>query len=208
MKTIDLGGLSLPVLGQGSWYMGDDPALEPSETAALRLGLEKGLTLVDTAEMYGSGRAESLIGRALEGIPRESYLLCSKVYPHNAGRAQIFKSCDASLKRLKTDFLDLYLLHWRGSIPLEETIECMEELARRGKIRRWGVSNFDLDDMQELLSIPGGERCAANQILYHLGSRGVEYDLLPYLRKNGIAAMAYCPLAQAGSLRRGLVLNP
>ncbi|MDR2513719.1 MAG: aldo/keto reductase [Christensenellaceae bacterium] len=208
MKTLDLGCLSLPVLGQGGWYMGDDPALESSEGSALRLGLEKGLSLIDTAEMYGSGRSESLIGRALEGIPRESYLLCSKVYPHNAGHAQIFKSCEASLRRLKTEFLDLYLLHWRGSVPLEETIECMEELVLRDRIRRWGVSNLDLGDMRELLSLPGGERCAVNQILYHLGSRGAEYDLLPYLRQNHIAAMAYCPLAQAGSLRRGLVLNP
>ncbi|MPM82762.1 2,5-diketo-D-gluconic acid reductase B [bioreactor metagenome] len=129
----------------------------------------------------------------------------SKVFPHNAGKDNIFKSCDASLSRMGTDYLDLYLLHWRGSVPLRETVACMEELVARGKIRHWGVSNFDLDDMRELWSIPKGDACVTNQVLYHLGSRGVEFDLLPWMQQRDVPLMAYCPLAQAGALRRGLL---
>jgi len=202
VRKVNANGLEIPALGQGGWHIGDDPSKAGDERAALRRGLELGLTLIDTAEMYGDGRSERLIGGALEGVPRGSYALVSKVYPHNAGRPQIFKSCDASLSRLKTDYLDLYLLHWRGAVPLEETVACMEELARSGKIRRWGVSNFDVADMEDLLKAPGGGNCAVDQVLYHLGSRGVEFDLLPWLEAHGMAAMAYCPLAQAGALRR------
>jgi diketogulonate reductase-like aldo/keto reductase len=194
--------MQMPVLGQGGWRIGDEPQKAASEMAALRRGLELGMNLIDTAEMYGDGDSELLIGEALRGIPRKAYLLVSKVYPHNAGRPNIFKSCEASLKRLATDYLDLYLLHWRGSTPLSETVECMERLVRSGKIRRWGVSNFDVDDMEELWSIPNGSNCAANQVLYHIGSRGIEYDLIPWLAKRGVAVMAYCPLAQAGTLTR------
>jgi diketogulonate reductase-like aldo/keto reductase len=181
-RTVNANGLTLPAMGQGGWRLGDDPQRAANEIAALRRGVELGLALVDTAEMYGDGRSELLIGEALRGVPRESYRLVSKVYPHNAGRSNIFKSCDASLKRLQTDHLDLYLLHWRGAVPLRETVECMEELKRAGKILRWGVSNFDAPDMEELWNTPGGGNCAADQVLYHLGSRGIEYDLLPWLR--------------------------
>jgi diketogulonate reductase-like aldo/keto reductase len=201
VRTISANGLCLPVLGQGGWHLGDDPKTAQSERAALRLGLELGLNLIDTAEMYGEGNSERLIGDAIRGR-RQDCLLVSKVYPHNAGRPNIFASCDASLRRLQTDYLDLYLLHWRGSVPLAETVECMEALVQAGKIRRWGVSNFDVPDMEELWRIPNGQNCAVDQVLYHLGSRGIEFDLMPWLRARQVAVMAYCPLAQAGSLRR------
>jgi len=150
-----------------------------------------GMTLIDTAEMYGNGNSERLIAQALRGIARDRYQLVSKVLPQNAGKARIFESCAASLKRLNTDYLDLYLLHWRGSVPLSETVDCMETLVRQGKIRRWGVSNFDTDDMRELFYVPNGQNCAVNQVLYHLASRGIEYDLIPWLKEHGVAVMAY-----------------
>lgn len=200
-------GALVPVLGQGTWNMGENPADQTEEIEALRLGVELGLNLIDTAEMYGEGRSESMIGEAIRGI-RDRVFLVSKVYPHNAGRGSIAQSCEASLKRLGTDYLDLYLLHWRGGIPLEETVEGMEKLVREGKIARWGVSNFDTADMKELYSIAGGTSCATNQVLYHLGSRGVETDLLPWHRSKLMPVMAYSPLAQAGVLRKGMVNSP
>lgn len=201
MKTIFANGLQIPVLGQGSWYIGDSPQKAHSEIATLRRGIELGMNLIDTAEMYGSGKSETFIGNALKDTPRDKYLLVSKVYPHNAGKPNIFRSCDESLKRLRTDYLDLYLLHWRGSVPLAETVECMERLVKAGKIKRWGVSNFDVSDMEELWSVPSGNNCAVDQVLYHVGSRGIEYDLIPWLNTHGLAVMAYCPLAQGGRLR-------
>lgn len=198
-------GTAVPRLGQGGWYLGDDPGLQEREISALQQGIALGLKLVDTAEMYGSGRSETLIGKAIKSVDRASLFLVSKVYPHNAGRPDIFESCAQSLKRLGTEYLDLYLLHWRGGVPLAQTVDCMQELIAQGKIRRWGVSNFDLDDMQELWNVPGGDTCAVNQVLYHLGSRGIEYDLLPWMQRQGVPAMAYCPLAQAGTLRRELL---
>jgi len=200
-------GTSVPALGQGTWYMGDDKSCEQEEIATLRRGVELGMTLIDTAEMYGSGRSETLVGKAIKEI-REQVFLVSKVYPHNAGGSSLVSSCEASLKRLGTDCLDLYLLHWRGQIPYQETVRGMEDLIRSGKIKRWGVSNLDPDDMQELLMVKGGSNCAVNQVLYHLGSRGIEYDLLPWQRRQGIPVMAYCPLAQAGQLQRNLVKHP
>ena len=202
IRTVSANGLLLPALGQGGWRIGDDARNAHNEIAAIRRGVELGVSLIDTAEMYGEGKSEILIGHALAGIDRSSYTLVSKVYPHNAGRPNIFKSCNASLGRLKTDYIDLYLLHWRGDIPLCETVGCMEELVRSGKIKRWGVSNFDTPDMEELWDIPAGRNCAANQVLYNLGSRGIEYDLIPWIRERGLAVMAYCPLAQAGRLKR------
>lgn len=163
------------------------------------------MCLIDTAEMYGNGRSERLIGEAIKGYNRDHLFLVSKVLPQNAGHRHIFRSVEMTLKNLKTDYLDLYLLHWRGSIPLEETVSCMEQLVKDGKIRSWGVSNFDTDDMEELFSIPSGRNCVVNQVLYHLGSRGVEYDLLPWLTEHKIPLMAYCPLAQAGDLRGELL---
>jgi diketogulonate reductase-like aldo/keto reductase len=188
-------GILMPRLGQGTWYMGEDPKKRDVEVASLMLGIELGMTLIDTAEMYGEGLSEELIGEALEEQNREELFIVSKVYPFNAGRKNIFNSCKKSLERLGTDYLDMYLLHWRGSVPLSETVACMEELKKEGLIRNWGVSNFDTDDMEELLSVPSGENCRVNQVLYNLGSRGIEYDLLPLMRSNGMATMAYCPMA-------------
>ncbi|MEG1849471.1 MAG: aldo/keto reductase, partial [Oscillospiraceae bacterium] len=165
------------------------------------------MTLLDTAEMYGEGRSEALIGRAISGLDRERLTLVSKVYPHNAGRDRIFGCCEQSLRRLGVDRLELYLLHWRGSVPLAETVECMEELRARGRIAAWGVSNFDVEDLQALWDA-GGTACAVNQLLYHLGSRGIEVELLPWMERHGVALMAYCPLAQGGRLRRGLLEHP
>ncbi|ULO06159.1 aldo/keto reductase [Paenibacillus sp. 19GGS1-52] len=197
-------GASVPRIGQGTWFMGDSEAHREEEIAALRLGVELGLDLIDTAEMYGDGRSEELVGEALEGI-REKVFLVSKVYPYHAGNEHLARSCEESLSRLKTDHLDLYLLHWRGNIPLEETVEGMEKLVAAGKIARWGVSNLDMGDMKELLHIAEGTHCVTNQVLYHLGSRGIEHELLPWLRGHKIPVMAYSPLAQAGSLRKGLL---
>ena len=201
------GGGQIPALGQGTWHMGDDRSREAEEIESIRTGVELGMTLLDTAEMYGEGAAERMLGRAIEPFAREDLFITSKVYPWNAGKENIFASCENSLKRLGTDYLDLYLLHWPGSVPLDETVECMEELARQGKIRRWGVSNFDTDDMERLWKVPDGNKCAVNQVLYHLGSRGVEYDLLPWLREHGVPLMAYCPVAQGGALKRRLLSN-
>ncbi|HSP47480.1 MAG TPA: aldo/keto reductase [Clostridiaceae bacterium] len=201
-------GTPMPRLGQGTWYMGEDKKERDREIEAIRTGIENGMTLIDTAEMYGEGRSEELVGEAIRGLDRESLFIVSKVYPYNAGRPEIFRSCEASLKRLGTDYLDLYLLHWRGSVPLEETVECMNELVAEGKIRNWGVSNFDADDMEELLSIPGGENCRVNQVLYHLGSRGIEYDLLPMMADEGIAVMAYSPMAHSERSRNRLTSHP
>lgn len=199
---------SIPRLGQGTWRIGESPATRQTELEALRTGIRCGMTLLDTAEMYGSGRCESLIGEAIRGFPRDTLYIVSKVYPYNAGGRWLAESCDASLARLGIDTLDLYLLHWRGAVPLAETVEGMEALVKAGKIRRWGVSNFDTEDMKSLFQVPNGSRCAVNQVLYHLGSRGIEYDLLPWLAAHNVTPMAYCPLAQAGTLRRGLVDHP
>lgn len=206
-RTVTLSdGTVLPALGQGTWMIGDNPNKRKEEIETLRTGIELGMYVIDTAEMYGSGRSESLVGEAIADI-RDEVFLVSKVYPHNAGLDRIAVSCEASLRRLGTDRLDLYLLHWRGSIPLEETIEGMERLVEQGKILRWGVSNFDTADMEELVSLTRGTHCVTNQVLYHLGSRGIEFDLLPWQRNMRMPIMAYCPLAQAGSLRRELVTH-
>ena len=201
-------GQSVGPIGQGTWYLGEDPSLFPEEYKALRTGVEAGMNLIDTAEMYGDGAAEELVGFSIQGMDRSKLFLVSKVYPFNAGQRHIFTSCEDSLRRMKTDYLDLYLLHWRGSIPLRETVECMEELKAKGRIREWGVSNLDTADMQELFAQPDGTHCAAEQVLYNVSSRGIEYDLLPLMQQHQIPVMAYCPLAQAGQLRRGLMRHP
>lgn len=205
MEFMTQSGQAVGPIGQGTWYLGEKPECFPQEYAALRAGIEAGMNLIDTAEMYGDGAAEMLVGNAIQGLDRSKLFLVSKVYPFNAGRRNIFASCEDSLRRMKTDYLDLYLLHWRGSIPLRETIECMEELKAKGQIRAWGVSNFDTSDMQELFEQPDGRHCAANQVLYNVSSRGIEYDLLPLMQERSIPVMAYCPLAQAGRLHRGLM---
>lgn len=201
-------GGSIPALGLGTWFLGEGRRSLAEEEAALLAGIDAGIRLIGTAEMYGSGQAEALIGRVLKQRRRDDLFLVSKVYPHNAGHQHIFLSCEDSLRRMGTDHLDLYLLHWRGSIPLQETIGCMEDLIRQGKILRWGVSNFDTRDMQELFSCYDGDHCAVNQVLYHLGSRGIEYDLFPWQAGHHVVTMAYCPLAQGGSLRRQLLTHP
>jgi diketogulonate reductase-like aldo/keto reductase len=192
------GGERVPALGQGTWHMGENRRRAAEEAAAVRLGIELGMTLIDTAEMYGSGGAEEMVAQAAEGL-RDDLFIVSKVYPHNASRAGVVAACERSLERLRTDRIDLYLLHWRGSIPLTETLEGFERLMRDGKIRHYGVSNFDRADMAEWMALKGGENVAADQVLYNLSHRGPEWDLLPWCRERGIAIMAYTPLGQ-GSL--------
>ena len=195
MKTVTLpDGTSVPALGQGTWMMAERRDRRTDEIAALRRGVELGMTLIDTAEMYGEGAAEELVGEALADC-RDQVFLVSKAYPQNASRARLQRSCEASLRRLKTDRLDLYLLHWRGSVPLAETVEAMEALVEQGKILRWGVSNLDVDDMEELVAA-GGERCATDQVLFNLSRRGPEHDLLPWLRARRMPLMAYSPVEQ------------
>ena len=199
------GEIALPAIGQGTWYMGENDRQRQKEVDALRAGIEAGLTLIDTAEMYADGGAEEVVGEALRGGLRDKVYLVSKVYPWNAGGKKAIAACEASLRRLNTDYLDLYLLHWRGNYSLAETVEVMETLIQQGKIRRWGVSNLDYGDMQELWRVQCGQACVTDQVLYHLGSRGIEYDLLPWCQQQGMPVMAYCPLAQAGRLRDGLL---
>ncbi|MTH46834.1 aldo/keto reductase [Intestinirhabdus alba] len=206
-QIIFSGQVPLPAIGQGTWYMGESADRRREEVAALRAGVERGLTLIDTAEMYADGAAEKVVGEALNGI-RDKVFLVSKVYPWNAGGEKAIAACEGSLRRLNTDRLDLYLLHWSGSYGYEETVAAMETLITQGKIRRWGVSNLDYDDMQALWQVAGGRQCATNQVLYHLGSRGIEYDLLPWCQQQGMPVMAYSPLAQAGRLRDGLLHHP
>jgi diketogulonate reductase-like aldo/keto reductase len=199
MRTTKLpSGEAVPVLGQGTWGMGEDPGKRQHEIAALRSGLDSGMTLIDTAEMYGDGAAEEVLGEAIRGRRDEAFLV-SKVLPHNASRAGTIEACEQSLRRLGTDRIDLYLLHWRGNVPLAQTLEGLEQLLRAGKIRHWGVSNFDVDDMVELaeLDAQGSNRAVAtDQVLYNLTRRGIEYDLLPWCAQRGIPVMAYSPLEQ------------
>jgi diketogulonate reductase-like aldo/keto reductase len=193
-------GERAPAFGQGTWHMGEDRRGGAEEAAALKLGIELGMTLIDTAEMYGSGRAEEIVGEAAAG-QRDKLFIVSKVLPYNASRNGVIDACERSLKRLKTDRLDLYLLHWRGSVALAETLEAFMRLQRDGKIRHHGVSNFDLDDMQEWVALAGGETVAANQILYNLQRRGPEWKLIPWCRERRIAIMAYTPLGQGRMLQ-------
>ena len=190
----------MPALGLGTWRMGERARDRAKEVAALRLGLDLGMALIDTAEMYGDGGAEEVVGEAIAGR-RDEVFLVSKVYPQNASRRGVAAACERSLKRLGTDRLDLYLLHWRGSIPLAETVTGFEALRTSGKIRAWGVSNFDRGGMEELLALPGGRHCAANQVLYHLHCRGIEWDLLPLCRESGIVVMAYSPFDEGRLLK-------
>ncbi len=197
MRKITLSnGVAVPALGLGTWYMGESRPQRAAEVRALRTGLDLGMSLIDTAEMYAEGGAEEVVGEAISGR-RDGVYLVSKVYPHNASRAGTAAACERSLKRLKTDRIDLYLLHWRGSYPLAETIEAFERLKSAGKIGAWGVSNFDRNDMLELSRAAGGAHCVSNQVLYHPDERGIEWDLLPYCQKAGIMVMAYSPLGQA-----------
>ena len=200
LRSVTLrNGERVPALGQGTWHMGEDRRRAAEEAGSLRLGIDLGMTLIDTAEMYGSGGAEEVVARAAEGL-RDSLFIVSKVYPHNASRTGVVAACERSLKRLATDRIDLYLLHWRGSIPLAETLEGFQRLQRDGKIRHHGVSNFDRADMAEWAALQGGDTVAADQVLYNLTRRGPEWDLAPWCRERQVAMMAYTPLGTGGML--------
>ncbi len=206
MRTVTLpDGTEVPALGQGTWHMGERGNAAKAEVAALKLGIELGMTLIDTAEMYGNGGAEEVVAEASAG-QRDKLFIVSKVYPHNASRDGVPAACDRSLKRLQTDRIDLYLLHWQGSHPLAETVEAFEKLRAAGKIRYWGVSNFDTSDMRGLVRLPDGTHCATNQVLYHIGSRGIEFDLLSWCAEHKMPLMAYSPVGQGGSLLRSKAL--
>jgi diketogulonate reductase-like aldo/keto reductase len=192
--------MELPRLGMGTWHMGESRAERPREIAALRLGLDLGMTLIDTAEMYGDGAAEEVVGEAIRGRRGEVFLV-SKFYPHHASRRKLPAALDGSLARLGVERLDLYLCHWRGSVPLAETIETLEDLVAQGRIARWGVSNFDTADLEAVVSTAGGEAVAADQVLYNLARRGVEFDLLPWCAQRAVGVMAYSPLDE-GALPR------
>ncbi len=199
-------GDEVPVLGQGTWKMGDSRSRRKDEVAALQHGIDLGMTLIDTAEMYAEGGAEDVVGEAIKGR-RPKVFIVSKVYPHNASRAGVIAACERSLKRLRTDRLDLYLLHWRGGIALSETVEGFADLVKAGKIRSFGVSNFDTADMRELQRLPGGRAAATNQVLYNLKHRGIEFDLLPWSERENLPVMAYSPLeigplAKSAAMRR------
>jgi diketogulonate reductase-like aldo/keto reductase len=201
MKQVRLpSGETVPALGMGTWMIGENRSSRAEEIATLQRGIDLGMTLIDTAEMYGEGASEQLVGEAIKGR-RDEVFLVSKVYPHNASRKGTAAACERSLKRLGVDCLDLYLLHWRGSVPLDETIEGFETLQAQGKIRHWGVSNLDPADMAELVDQAGGERVAVNQVLYNLSRRGIEWDLQPWCVEQGIPLMAYSPIEQARLLR-------
>ena len=213
MNTVTLpDGTKLPALGLGTWHMGESARARRDEVAAVRLALEIGYRVFDTAEMYGEGGAETVVGRAVAEamrageLARDEVFIVSKVYPHNASRDGTIAACERSLKRLQLDHIDLYLLHWRGSHPLADTVDAFESLGAQGRIRHWGVSNFDTADMGELVALPGGERCAANQVYYSPSTRGAEFDLLPWQRARSMPLMAYCPLDQ-GDLGGDAVLQ-
>ncbi|HKY95555.1 MAG TPA: aldo/keto reductase [Kiloniellales bacterium] len=202
MRSVQLpDGTAVPALGLGTWRMGEKPRQRSAEVRALTAGLDLGLTLIDTAEMYGEGGAEEVVAEAIAGR-RGRVFLVTKVYPHNATSKGLPAACERSLKRLKTDRIDLYLLHWRGNVPLAETVEGFERLREAGKIRRWGVSNLDTEEMRTLSELPGGKHCQANQVLYHLEERGAEWSLMPWQRNHGIPTMAYSPLGQGALVQR------
>jgi len=197
-------GESVPAFGLGTWHMGEDRRRAADETAAVKLGIELGMTLIDTAEMYGNGAAEEIVANAAAGL-RDRLFIVSKVLPYNASRKGVVEACERSLKRLKTDRIDLYLLHWRGSVPLAETVEAFVRLQGDGKIRHHGVSNFNTEDMKEWVALDGGETVASNQVLYNLSRRGPEFELIPWCQERRISIMAYSPLEQGRMLgNRGL----
>lgn len=209
MRTLRLpSGRPIPVLGQGTWGMGEERFKRQDEIDALRYGISLGLTLIDTAEMYGDGGAEELIGEAIQEIPRTEVFLVSKVLPQNATLRGVMQACDRSLKRLKTDYLDLYLLHWLGYVPMAETLKAFHLLKKEGAILDYGVSNFDYDDMKEATVLPGGDEIAANQVLYNLLHRGIEWDLLPWCRRHGIPIMAYSPLGHSQAEQEQMFEHP
>ncbi len=208
-------GSLLPRLGQGTWKIGEDDQKQQHEIDGLKYGINAGITMIDTAEMYADGKAELVTGSAISEEDREKLYIIDKVYPQNANRHHIYSSLQRSLRLLGTSYLDLYLLHWREDADLAEVAACMEDLKRKGLIRRWGVSNFDVQDMEDLWHVPDGKNCCVNEVLYNLGSRGIEYDLLPWQREHGVATIAYGPVGQAGAMvtqdgvsKKELMTNP
>ncbi|MEY8366933.1 aldo/keto reductase [Anaerovoracaceae bacterium 41-7] len=192
-------GSSMSKLGQGTWQMGEDDEKLQREVDGLKHGIEIGIDLIDTAEMYADGKAENIVGNAIQDFDREKVYLLSKVYPENANRHRIYSSVQRSLKLMNADYLDMYLLHWREDADLAEVVYCMEDLKDKGYIKRWGVSNFDVEDMEDLWKVTDGKNCAINQVLYNLGGRGIEYDLMPWQREHGVPFIAYGPVGQAGA---------
>ncbi|KAB2846424.1 MAG: aldo/keto reductase [Hyphomicrobiaceae bacterium] len=205
MRTVTVpSGERVPALGLGTWKMGERASEHAAEVTALKLGLDLGFGLIDTAEMYGEGGAEEIVAEAIAGR-RDSVFIVSKVYPHNASRKGAIAACERSLRRLKTGTIDMYLLHWRGSIPLAETVQAFERLKAQGKIRHWGMSNLDTDEIDELQSVPQGAGCACDQVIYHLGQRGIEWSLMDKCRNLKMPIMAYSPLGQGGILRNAVL---
>lgn len=208
MKTVTINHHELPALGIGTWEMGDNPKALNEEIEAIQAGLNAGLRVIDTAEMYGNGRSENLVGEAIKPFKRDDLFLISKVLPQNASVKLMRQSVEASLERLQTDYLDLYLYHWRGTVPLTETISMLQQLQEEGYFRAWGVSNFDLDDMEELWQLPAGRNVAVNEDLYNLETRGIEYSLLPWQRKHFIPLIAYSPLGRGPKMGTAMMDNP
>ena len=206
--TLLPSGRPIPVLGQGTWMMGEDGSRRKEEVDALRLGLDLGMTLIDTAEMYGEGGAEEVVGEAIKDRPRSEVFLVTKVYPHNATRRGAVEACERSVRRLEVEYIDLYLLHWRGDVPLMETLEAFQFLKDKGTIRDYGVSNFDVDDMEEAYALTGGDEIATNQVLYNLAHRGIEWALLPWCRERRIPIMAYSPLGGDATEQKRILGHP
>ncbi len=205
---VNIKDMSIEPIGLGTWKMGDDSNNHQDEIDAIQFAINQGANVIDTAEMYGDGASEELIGEAIQSYDREKLYIISKVHPENASRDKVLTSIDNSLKRLRTGYIDLYLLHWKSQYPLEETISAFEEAKNLGKIKEWGVSNFDTSDMKHLLSLPNGHECVANQVRYNIGDRGIEYDLKPFMRENNIALISYAPIARGDKLGKNLTKSP
>lgn len=208
MQTVKLGDAILPAIGVGTWHIGDNPQQRLTEIKAIQTALDHGATVIDTAEMYGMGRAEDVVKDAIAGYSREKLYIIDKVLPENASHRQLETSLDQSLKRVGTDYFDLYLLHWRGAVPLSETVDELEAMVKKGKIRHWGVSNFDVADLHELWQLPNGKNCLANEDLYNLDERGIEFDLIPLMNNHHLPLIAYSPLAQADTISGRLTTDP
>ena len=205
---VNIKDMSIEPIGLGTWKMGDDSNNHQDEIDAIQFAINQGANVIDTVEMYGDGASEELIGEAIQSYDREKLYIISKVHPENASRDRVLTSIDNSLKRLRTDYIDLYLLHWKSQYPLEETISAFEETKNLAKIKEWGVSNFDTSDMKHLLSLPNGHECVANQVRYNIGDRGIEYDLKPFMRENNIALISYAPIARGDKLGKNLTKSP
>lgn len=207
MRELNIGGSTVPAIGLGTWHMGDSASTRADEIKAIQDGIAAGARVIDTAEMYGNGRSERLVGEAIKDMQRDDLFIIDKVLPSNASASRMEHSLDTSLKLVGTDYFDLYLYHWRGAVPLSETIVTLQQLQQKGKIKHWGVSNFDISDMEELMDLPNADQVAANEDLYNLGSRGIEYSLLPWMRQRHIPLIAYTPVA-AGDARGRLTNDP